>query len=136
MNFDSYTDNCPNILSNLNQHKCCTYIAFSGPTKAADVDPKLFIPLFDILFPYLPEKIRKPLRMGIPFDKVIILILILSLLFYLLCMFKNVQMHGTPRKFFCHTVTRATEFVPIPIHSVLLLIHCFKCITYLPQLQY
>lgn len=44
----------------------------TGATKAADVDPKLFIPLFDTLFPYLPEKILKPLRMGIPFDKMII----------------------------------------------------------------
>lgn len=45
---------------------------FTGLRKASDADPKLFIPVFDIIFPFLPEKIRKPLRLGIRFDKMVI----------------------------------------------------------------
>lgn len=37
----------------------------TGPTRAEDLDPKLICPLFDILFPYLPEKIKKPMRFGV-----------------------------------------------------------------------
>lgn len=42
----------------------------TGATKPADVDPRLMIPLFDIVFPFLPEKIRKPLRMGVRYDQI------------------------------------------------------------------
>ncbi|XP_076075543.1 sodium-dependent multivitamin transporter-like [Mytilus galloprovincialis] len=47
---------------------CCVGLIVSfitGPTRAADLDPKLICPLFDILFPYLPEKIKKPMRFGV-----------------------------------------------------------------------
>lgn len=36
-----------------------------GPEDPKKLDPKLICPLFDILFPYLPEKIRKPMRFGV-----------------------------------------------------------------------
>lgn len=36
-----------------------------GPQDPKELDPRLICPLFDILFPYLPEKIRKPLRFGV-----------------------------------------------------------------------
>lgn len=42
----------------------------TGPRKPRDLDPRLMVPIFDILFPYLPEKIRKPLRLGIRFDEI------------------------------------------------------------------
>lgn len=34
------------------------------------MDPKLFCPIFDVFCPFLPEKIRKPLRFGVQYDKV------------------------------------------------------------------
>ncbi|XP_022318074.2 sodium-coupled monocarboxylate transporter 1-like [Crassostrea virginica] len=37
----------------------------TGPEDPKKLDPKLICPLFDILFPYLPEKIRKPMRFGV-----------------------------------------------------------------------
>lgn len=37
----------------------------TGPKRAEDVDPKLICPLFDILFPYLPEAIKNPMRFGV-----------------------------------------------------------------------
>ncbi|KAK7475399.1 hypothetical protein BaRGS_00033349, partial [Batillaria attramentaria] len=39
----------------------------TGYTKASEVDPKLMCPIFDIIPPFcfLPEAIRKPLRMGV-----------------------------------------------------------------------
>nr|XP_034311781.1 sodium-coupled monocarboxylate transporter 1 [Crassostrea gigas]XP_034311782.1 sodium-coupled monocarboxylate transporter 1 [Crassostrea gigas]XP_034311783.1 sodium-coupled monocarboxylate transporter 1 [Crassostrea gigas]XP_034311784.1 sodium-coupled monocarboxylate transporter 1 [Crassostrea gigas] len=37
----------------------------TGPQDPKELDPRLICPLFDILFPYLPEKIRKPLRFGV-----------------------------------------------------------------------
>lgn len=41
-----------------------------GPQDPKELDPRLICPLFDILFPYLPEKIRKPLRFGVRHDEV------------------------------------------------------------------
>ncbi|XP_062591301.1 sodium-coupled monocarboxylate transporter 1-like [Saccostrea cucullata] len=41
----------------------------TGPEDPKKLDPKLICPLFDILFPYLPEKIRKPMRFGVRFDE-------------------------------------------------------------------
>ncbi|KAJ8318085.1 hypothetical protein KUTeg_003176 [Tegillarca granosa] len=41
----------------------------TGRRKPEEIDPKLMCPLFDILFPYLPEKIRKPFRFGVKFEK-------------------------------------------------------------------
>ncbi|XP_060579186.1 sodium-coupled monocarboxylate transporter 1-like isoform X1 [Ruditapes philippinarum] len=40
----------------------------TGANKGCDADPKLMIPLFDIMFPFLPEKILKPLRFGVRYD--------------------------------------------------------------------
>ncbi|XP_067673390.1 sodium-coupled monocarboxylate transporter 1-like [Haliotis asinina] len=41
----------------------------SGATKPETVDPRLMSPFFDIVFPYLPEKILKPLRFGVRYEK-------------------------------------------------------------------
>ncbi|KAL4240018.1 hypothetical protein ACF0H5_000813 [Mactra antiquata] len=41
----------------------------TGPNKPSEANPRLYIPMFDILFPYLPEKILKPLRFGIKFEE-------------------------------------------------------------------
>ncbi|XP_025093119.1 sodium-coupled monocarboxylate transporter 2-like [Pomacea canaliculata] len=38
---------------------------FTGFTKPTSIDPRLICPIFDKLFPCLPEKILKPLRFGI-----------------------------------------------------------------------
>lgn len=48
----------------------CTFIAVlvslcTGPRKPKSVDSRLMCPLFDVLFPCLPEKVRKPLRFGV-----------------------------------------------------------------------
>ncbi|KAL3876307.1 hypothetical protein ACJMK2_034170 [Sinanodonta woodiana] len=40
----------------------------TGRTKSSDLDPKLMVPLFDIFCPFLPEKIRRPLRFGVRYD--------------------------------------------------------------------
>ena len=45
-------------------------ISLSGPRKPKDLDPRLMVPFFDIVFPYLPEKILKPLRFGVRYDEV------------------------------------------------------------------
>lgn len=37
----------------------------TGYTRPETLNPKLICPVFDELFPYLPEKIRKPLRFGV-----------------------------------------------------------------------
>ncbi|BFZ03071.1 hypothetical protein BsWGS_06110 [Bradybaena similaris] len=37
----------------------------TGATKPTDLDARVICPIFDVLFPYLPERIRKPLRFGI-----------------------------------------------------------------------
>lgn len=42
-----------------------TVSAFTGLVKPRTLDPRLIIPIFDLMFPYLPEKILKPLRFGI-----------------------------------------------------------------------
>ncbi|KAL8561649.1 hypothetical protein ACOMHN_001381 [Nucella lapillus] len=39
--------------------------AITGLTKPTSLDARLVLPIFDKLFPYLPEKILKPLRFGI-----------------------------------------------------------------------
>ncbi len=36
-----------------------------GFRKAENVDPQFMIPVFDILFPFLPEKILSKLRFGV-----------------------------------------------------------------------
>ena len=36
-----------------------------GPTDTKTLNPKLICPVFDVFFPWLPEKIRKPLRFGV-----------------------------------------------------------------------
>ena len=48
------------------------YDKSSGHKKPKDVDPRLIVPLCDVIFPfcYLPEKIRKPLRFGIEHEGV------------------------------------------------------------------
>ena len=38
---------------------------FSGATDPKTLNPKLICPFFDVFFPFLPEKIRKPLRFGV-----------------------------------------------------------------------
>ncbi|XP_046352962.2 sodium-coupled monocarboxylate transporter 2-like [Haliotis rufescens] len=37
----------------------------TGPVKPETLDPRLICPLFDKLFPFLPERVLKPLRFGI-----------------------------------------------------------------------
>ncbi|CAG5127308.1 unnamed protein product, partial [Candidula unifasciata] len=37
----------------------------TGATDPKDLDPKVVCPLFDIMFPFLPERILKPLRFGV-----------------------------------------------------------------------
>lgn len=37
----------------------------TGPTDPKTLNPKLICPFFDVFFPWLPEKIRKPLRFGV-----------------------------------------------------------------------
>ncbi|XP_055876018.1 sodium-coupled monocarboxylate transporter 2-like [Biomphalaria glabrata] len=41
----------------------------TGAVKAKEIDPKLMCPLFDVIFPFsfLPESIRKPLRLGVQY---------------------------------------------------------------------
>ncbi|KAL8559128.1 hypothetical protein ACOMHN_046176 [Nucella lapillus] len=41
----------------------------SGATKPSSLDPRLICPLFDILFPWLPECILRPLRFGVQHEK-------------------------------------------------------------------
>ncbi|CAF1115543.1 unnamed protein product [Rotaria sordida] len=41
---------------------------FTGFRKPEDIDPKLMIPVFDILFPFLPEKILSKLRFGVRYE--------------------------------------------------------------------
>ena len=43
---------------------------FSGHNIPSNSDPRLFCPIFDVIFPYLPEKILKPLRFGVDYSKV------------------------------------------------------------------
>ncbi|KAH9494387.1 hypothetical protein Btru_021750 [Bulinus truncatus] len=42
----------------------------TGASKPQDQDPRLFCPLFDVIYPFsfLPECIRKPLRFGVPYE--------------------------------------------------------------------
>lgn len=40
-----------------------------GFQKADEVDPKLMLPVFDILCPFLPEKIRAKLRLGVRYRR-------------------------------------------------------------------
>ncbi|KAK3582707.1 hypothetical protein CHS0354_013059 [Potamilus streckersoni] len=42
----------------------------TGRTKANEMDPRLMAPLFDIIFPFLPEKILKPLRFGVRYNMI------------------------------------------------------------------
>ncbi|KAL3875600.1 hypothetical protein ACJMK2_033535, partial [Sinanodonta woodiana] len=42
----------------------------TGRIKASEMDPRLMAPLFDIIFPFLPEKILKPLRFGVRYDMI------------------------------------------------------------------
>ncbi|CAG5123374.1 unnamed protein product, partial [Candidula unifasciata] len=37
----------------------------TGATKPTELDARVICPIFDILFPFLPESIRKPLRFGV-----------------------------------------------------------------------
>lgn len=41
---------------------------FLGFRKPEEVDPKLMLPVFDVLFPFLPEKILSKLRCGVRYD--------------------------------------------------------------------
>ncbi|KAL5019391.1 hypothetical protein ScPMuIL_005113 [Solemya velum] len=43
----------------------------TGATKPSSIDPRLICPVFDVFFPYLPERIRKPLRFGVRHDEVL-----------------------------------------------------------------
>lgn len=54
----------------INMQKLIRVISISGFNKPSEADPRLQVPLFDIIFPFLPEKILKPLRFGVPYDKV------------------------------------------------------------------
>ena len=52
----------------------CVFVAvlssfLTGYKKPGSVDSRLMVPLFDILFPCLPECIRKPLRFGVVYDR-------------------------------------------------------------------
>lgn len=41
------------------------HLNIAGVTDTSKLNPKLICPFFDIFFPYLPEKWRKPLRFGV-----------------------------------------------------------------------
>ena len=41
----------------------------TGYTRAKNVDPRLMCPIFDVIFPWLPESVRKPLRFGVRYDR-------------------------------------------------------------------
>ncbi|XP_021352815.1 sodium-coupled monocarboxylate transporter 2-like, partial [Mizuhopecten yessoensis] len=41
----------------------------TGRTDPKSIDPKLMCPIFDVFMPFLPEKIRKPLRLGVDYSK-------------------------------------------------------------------
>ncbi|XP_048760690.1 sodium-coupled monocarboxylate transporter 1-like [Ostrea edulis] len=43
--------------------------AITGFENPSEMDPKLFCPIFDVFCPFLPEKIRKPLRFGVRYDE-------------------------------------------------------------------
>ncbi|WAQ97427.1 SC5A6-like protein [Mya arenaria] len=43
---------------------------FTGPRKPSELDPRLQIPLFDKICPFLPEKILKPLRFGVRYEDI------------------------------------------------------------------
>ena len=49
---------------------CIPFFYFLGLKNPKDVDPKLMVPIFDIMFPFLPEKILKPLRFGVRYHDV------------------------------------------------------------------
>ncbi|KAK3091104.1 hypothetical protein FSP39_017149 [Pinctada imbricata] len=42
----------------------------TGKTNPVDVNPKLICPIFDIVFPFLPERYRKPLRFGVRHEEI------------------------------------------------------------------
>ncbi|XP_041363424.1 sodium-coupled monocarboxylate transporter 2-like [Gigantopelta aegis] len=41
----------------------------TGHNTPSNSDPHLFCPIFDVIFPWLPEKILKPLRFGVDYSK-------------------------------------------------------------------
>ncbi|XP_069123546.1 sodium-coupled monocarboxylate transporter 1-like isoform X2 [Argopecten irradians] len=41
----------------------------TGKTDPKSVDPRLMCPIFDVFLPFLPEKVRKPLRFGVDYSK-------------------------------------------------------------------
>jgi Na+/proline symporter len=41
----------------------------TGYTKPSAIDSRLMCPIFDIMFPFLPEKVLKPMRFGVVYDK-------------------------------------------------------------------
>ena len=41
---------------------------FLGFQKPEEIDSKLMLPVFDILFPFLPEKLLSKLRFGVRYD--------------------------------------------------------------------
>ena len=46
------------------------HVVLSGPTDPVTLNPKLICPVFDVLCPYLPEKVRKTLRCGVRYEEV------------------------------------------------------------------
>ena len=44
---------------------------YAGRPDPATVDVRYMLPFFDQFFPFLPQKIRKKLYGGVPFEKVI-----------------------------------------------------------------
>jgi len=43
----------------------------TGKQKAEELDPRLMCPIFDKMFPFLPESIRFPLRFGVDYSKTV-----------------------------------------------------------------
>ena len=41
----------------------------TGYTKASSIDNRLMCPIFDIMFPFLPEQVLKPLRFGVIYEE-------------------------------------------------------------------
>jgi hypothetical protein len=56
------------------EYNMCLVVTYKyfllGYTRPSTLDPRLICPVFDVIFPFLPEKILKPLRFGVPHKKV------------------------------------------------------------------
>lgn len=61
-----------------------------GAQDPKEIDARLICPVFDVMFPFLPEKIRKPLRFGVVHKGVSFSVLGVSLFCWLYTFARNV----------------------------------------------